>query len=664
MGALNPLLLLAAATVAVPVFLHLYHRHRARRIVFPALRYLERTEREHARQIRFRQLLLLLLRVGVLLVIVAAGARLFFRGRGSAHPPTAVVMVLDNSLSASAVVGEERVLDELRRLAVRTLDAATREDRFWIIRVGEPWLPAVPVGPVEARRIVLDTESSAAAGDLGAAVERAVELLSTSELDVREIHLLSDLQRSGFPGPAGEPAKAGDGEIPLVVWRPDRRPPSNASLVDVEVGGGLPPLEGQRSEVTVLTAGPTAEPDDRRELPVRIWLEDRLRGAATVPAGSAVSIALPPSGSGWIRGYAESDPDALRADDRRYFSYRSRPAPRVAVRGEAGRFIADATAVLEEAGQMVAADPGRADVLFTAAGRGLEARGATTAALVVPPGDPALLPALNRRLSDAGIPWRYEPAEGGPVGEAPLEGRTLPEPLEGIRVRRAFALSLVGDPPAPPGTLATWAGEPWAVEGADARGRRYLLLASSLEPASTDLPVSAAMVRFVDWTSLRWAGRARQSVDAMAGQPLPAPSGATHVRLPGGELLEIDGTRTVRATRAAGFYTFMEGDSTVTVEAVNVPPAESALERLQPGELEGLLGGRPVTVDEADAWEGAVFRVRQGPELWRPLLFLALLLLAAESLVAAAGRSEPHRPAGARVGAGAATRTSGVDVPA
>ena len=59
MGFLNPLFLFAGLAIGVPVFLHLFHRQKTRRLSFPALRYLERTEREHAREIRIRQLLLL-----------------------------------------------------------------------------------------------------------------------------------------------------------------------------------------------------------------------------------------------------------------------------------------------------------------------------------------------------------------------------------------------------------------------------------------------------------------------------------------------------------------------------------------------------------------------------------------------------------------------------
>ncbi|HUF77033.1 MAG TPA: BatA domain-containing protein, partial [Longimicrobiales bacterium] len=120
MGALNPLFLLAAVAAAVPIVLHLFQRHEKRRFSFPALRYLERTEREHAREIRLRQLLLLLTRVAVLLLLVGAGARLIFAGQGGAHAPTAVAIVLDNSMSSGLVVGERRVLDELQELALQT----------------------------------------------------------------------------------------------------------------------------------------------------------------------------------------------------------------------------------------------------------------------------------------------------------------------------------------------------------------------------------------------------------------------------------------------------------------------------------------------------------------------------------------------------------------
>ncbi|MGD8728217.1 MAG: BatA domain-containing protein, partial [Gemmatimonadota bacterium] len=436
MGALNPLFLAAAVAVAVPIFLHLFQRHETRRFSFPALRYLERTEKEHARRIKLRQLLLLLLRVAILLLLVGAGARLVVSGRGASHPPTAVAIVLDNSLSSGLVVGETRILDRLKGLARQALDQATTEDRFWVIRAGEPWLPAIPGGAAEARTAVDETEPSDGAGDLTAALQRATELLRTSDLAEREIHLLSDMQRTGFELPGGQPAA----DLPVVAWEGDYPAEENRAITSVLVGGGLPPLEGQRSALTVQAL---SDSEDTTSRAVRVVIDGRVRAAGELSAGAQASIALPPTGAGWITGYADADPDALRADDRRYFAYRSRSAPSVSVGGTPGLFLGEAISVLERSGRVEASAPGSAELIIAQEGIGLDGRGRSTAALVVPPDDPTLLPALNRRLTEAGIAWRYQPRSS--VGAGELDGSPLPEALLGTRVTRWYEIEPTGE---------------------------------------------------------------------------------------------------------------------------------------------------------------------------------------------------------------------------
>jgi len=628
MGALSPLFLLAAVAVAVPIFLHLFQRHETRRFSFPALRYLERTEKEHARRIKLRQLLLLLTRVAILLLLVGAGARLVFSGRGASHPPTAVAIVLDNSLSSGLVIGETRVLDELKELAHAALDEATDEDRFWVIRAGEPWLPAIPGGAAEARAAIDETQASDAEGDLTAALERAAELLRTSELPEREIHLLSDMQRTGFELPGAEPA----GDMPVVAWAADRDASDNRALTSVVVGGGLPPLEGQRTALTVRAL----EGEDTTRWAVRVVLDGRVRAAGELSDGAEASIALPPTGAGWVVGYADADPDALRADDRRYFAYRSRRAPTVAVAGDPGLFVAEALEVLEQSGRVTEAPAPSAELLVAIEGVGLEARGQGTATLVVPPGDATLLPALNRRLTEAGIPWRYELRTT--VGEGALEGATLPEALQGVRVVDWYLVEPTTTTAAPTAVFATVAEDRWAIEATDATGRRLLLLASPLTADATTLPVSTGMVRFVDWTATEWAG-AGGAIERAVGDHLTAPPRATRVRFPSGREEQIDGTGIVRRTGEAGPYTFLQGDSVVSVVALNPPAAESRLDRLDEDDVEGAIGPEVTLVSDARDWAGETYRARRGPEIWWPLLALAALLLLLESAIASSGRA-------------------------
>lgn len=634
MGALNPLFLLAGLAVAVPLYLHLFHRHRTRRMSFPALRYLERTEREHARQIRLRQILLLLVRVSVLVLLVGAGARLFFAGRGASHPPTAAVIILDNSMSSGLVEGERRVLDGLKELAYATLDEATDDDRFWVIRAGEPWLPALPGGPEEARAAVDETRVSEAAGDLSAALARARRLLEGTDLPAREIQLLSDLQASAFVGSGGSPA----GDIPVVAWRPPTERPPNRALARVTVGGGLPPLEGQRTEVAV-AAMEASTPDDTSRVPVRLVVNERIRGATTLPPGSEATIAMPPAGRGWILGYADADPDDLRADDRRFFAFRSRPAPVLAVQGAPGVFVDEAVAVLAEAGRVRIGTTEEADLLVSANGAGLERRPPEGAVVILPPADATLLPALNRRLAEAGIPWAFEASDR--TGEAELSGSDLPDELEGVRVGRAFTLTLSGDSPSPPRTLAEVDGGPWAVEGRGPFGRRYLLLASPLDGGSTTLPISTSMLRFVDWLASEWSGTGLALAEGVVGDHIPAPAGAAAVRFPSGSEAEIDGTRTVRGTGETGFYTFLAGDSVVSVVALNPPLDESRLAPLERDAADAAIGPEVVWVDREAAWPEETFRARQGPELWNSFLLLALLLLLVETFAATSGTGSP-----------------------
>ncbi|HEU4584871.1 MAG TPA: BatA domain-containing protein, partial [Gemmatimonadaceae bacterium] len=111
---LSPLWLIAAGAAAIPLFIHLLRRRTGARVDFPAVRYLARAEREHSRKLRLRNLLLMLLRVAAILLVAAAAARPVLRVGGGGHAPTALAVVLDNSLSTSAIVGGRPVLEDLR----------------------------------------------------------------------------------------------------------------------------------------------------------------------------------------------------------------------------------------------------------------------------------------------------------------------------------------------------------------------------------------------------------------------------------------------------------------------------------------------------------------------------------------------------------------------
>src|SRR5665213_2502487 len=133
MAFLAPLWLLAGAAAAVPLLIHLMRRRAGLRIDFPAVRYLVRAEREHSRDLRLRNLLLMILRVAAVLLITLAAAHPIVRMAGGGHARTALAVVLDNSLSTSAVVGGRPVLQQLQSRAREILRRTSASDRVWLV---------------------------------------------------------------------------------------------------------------------------------------------------------------------------------------------------------------------------------------------------------------------------------------------------------------------------------------------------------------------------------------------------------------------------------------------------------------------------------------------------------------------------------------------------
>ena len=102
---LHPWLLAGLAAAAIPILLHLLARREPPTIVFPAVRYLVTTTREHQRRLKLQNWLLLCLRTLLLVLLVLAAAAPSIPETGvSGHGPSALVLILDNSPSSGAVL--------------------------------------------------------------------------------------------------------------------------------------------------------------------------------------------------------------------------------------------------------------------------------------------------------------------------------------------------------------------------------------------------------------------------------------------------------------------------------------------------------------------------------------------------------------------------------
>jgi len=589
----HPLALLGLVAAAIPALLHLLQRRVPPELDFPAVRYLSTAERESARRLRLRHLLLLMLRTALIVVIVIAAARPLVRlkgvggggGGGGAHEPTALVVILDNSPSSGAVVDGRLVLDRLRAAAHSSIARTTSADRVWLMLSDG----VLRRGTGEALLATIDSTRSAWQRlDLVQAVERAARLVEAQPLPGREVHVLSDLQRTAVA--TGHAAVARG--VRVLAMAPGRSAANRGiATVTVSEGAAVIALSG--------SSAPPAGSDRPAPVPVTIRIgggrggggrgEISARGLGTgAVTGSAVTISLPAQSllPGWWVGEAQLEPDELRADDRRPFAWRVASPARVTATPGAGSFVAAALAVLQEGRRIVSG--GSPDVVISGGEAFTGAR-----VIVQPPADPALVGQANRALAARGVQWTWgRPGTPGPVAAPALSV------INGVQVGRRYRLEGAGSgEPGAGDVLATVNGEPWLV-----RSGNVVILASRLDTAWTALPASPGFVPFVDALVNRIvAGEAE--VDQAEGEP-----------------------RVEFRTRGA---------DTIAATAYGPDARESDLTPATPANATAALGGRDhVEVLDGERFAAARFSGTRRADVSGLLLVLALVLAAAELGVA------------------------------
>jgi len=594
---LSPFALLLASAAAVPLLLHLLRHRTGEKIEFPAVRYMLRAEREHSRELKIRNLLLMMLRVAIVLAIALAAARPIGRLFGGSHAPTALAVVLDNSLSTSAVADGSPVLARLKDAARGAVARATTGDRVWLVTADARVTGSTPS---DVRGALDRAEPLAGAGDLRAAVARAVQLVKGSGIPAQQIAIVTDGQASSW-----SVAVPLDG-VSATIFAPAIKPPRNRAVLRASAE---PPHWTPRGAVRAATSATDS-------VTFRVAVGARATARGTAAPGSDIVVRLEPTERGWLAGSVELEPDELRGDDQRFFAVHVGAAPAVVAEQGAGPFARTAVDALVQSGRV---SPG-AEIAVTGA------ESARKPAVLFAPLDAAQLGAANRALERAGIPWRYAALRSGP---APVRGTGL----SNVTATRWFALEPRGTIDAGAvDTIARVGGEPWAVAGDG-----YVLVASPLAADATDLPLRASWVPWLGAAIAdRLAGDAGAVTDVAPGVQVPRPVWARELEAPDGSVREVRDAR-IEAPARAGVYFWRRGAARAGALVVNPEAAESDLARATTAQLQArFTGGDATALADAPTWIASAFTVSGRRTLDSAFLWIALLLLAAEAVVARA----------------------------
>ena len=589
---LAPFYLLVGAAAVVPLLLHLLRRNISSRVDFPAARYLARAEQEHSRSLRLRNLLLMLLRVLLILALAFAAARPFVAGLGVGHGPTALAIVLDNSLSTTAVTGGTPTFARLRDATRALLSAATPGDRLWLVTADGRVRGGSRESLLAELARVVPIED---AGDLPLAFRRAAAAVQGSMLAAQVVAVATDGQQSAW----SSASRAG---VPVSLFVPGDAPPRNRAVLSVDA-------EPSRWTPRGTLVARIEAPDSTN---YRVVLGTRTLARGAVARGEPIQLHIAPPERGWQALRVEIDPDDFVADDARYAAVWIGAPPAVSVDESAGPFIATAVSTLVSDGRAIAGHDvsvASADVV------------PALPALILPPPDPVRLGAANRALERLGVPWRF-------ASVVTAAGTVQGTRLDGVTVSSRYRL--VHDGAAASDTLATAAGEPWVVAGAG-----YVLVASRVEPAATNFPVRAAFVPWVaDVLAQRLgapAGDAGIPISVRPGARVALPPGTDAFESAGGARIAVNGEQAT-APSERGVWFLLRAGRRIGAIVVNASAEESSLARTSATDLASRIAdarGRAST--NPGTWVHDSFaRGNQRPAT-TPLLLLALLLIAAEA---------------------------------
>lgn len=331
MGFLYPLFFLAAASLAIPVLIHLFNLRRYKTVLFPHTRFLKNIQLRSRKQSQIRYKWLLALRLLFLLILILAFAQPFFVGitTRDANKNLQVIYV-DNSPSMSLKKGARSLLDIAREGARKQVEQASPGTRFLLLSNDKPiaWQPQPPDKILQEIANLAPSPTSKNNTQILATIQ---SILQTENAPAADLYYYSDFQQNAFTA------------------HPD------ASLIKDISFHGISLQGPQPSNVFIDTALLTS-PVVQTGQPVKLVVKSRLTGKAPVDApviqlsvdgqvksavtlnfqngSSTDTLSFTVNDAGWQRMQLTVNDAGLRFDDTFRISARSAPSLSILVLNE------------------------------------------------------------------------------------------------------------------------------------------------------------------------------------------------------------------------------------------------------------------------------------------------------------------------------------------
>lgn len=608
MGFGLPWVLAGLVAVAAPILAHLLRKQKLPTQTLPTIAFLHRVHATRATRLRIVDLLLLLMRVLLVIAIVLVAAQPYRVVQSSVvDRQHALALVLDDSLSMSAIHEGSTLVERSTELAAAQLDRLPEGSEVSVVLAGKPprvWVRKSDELGVVGRALDEIDERPIRAGALCDAVRMAADLLLESELTDRRMVVFSDFT----PGAKAEQCEWPKRGVAVALEEVSTPNPDNRSIQSVEVLEDVESGAGVRLEATI--GGTDPDKADR----IRLRQRGQETQAADVNAvdGRSLAVVKVPSANKDAVVELRLDPDdVLPADNVRGVLLGSDTVHVLLVDGDPHpdprrretAFVARALEVGPQVGQTFAVETLDAQDLSENAIVRADVIVLANATL-----DERWLPMLRRFVSGGGTLWitagdRINPRAYGSVLRDLLPGRyTTSRTTDGKlslasdELPELDQVTVTGRTPIEETSLDAVVtarfsdGSPAMVEHRFRSGR-VAMLATTIDDAWTDLPYQPVFVPFVLKTLGRLAGRSLHTIEPFGAVSLPGSTSAQRMQVitPSGRTLDLpEGDRVAfRETGEIGAYRVLvngvPGPRFAFV--VNAPSEESDLVPLPVPEL-------------------------------------------------------------------------------
>jgi hypothetical protein len=349
------------AALAIPIVIHLFFRLRTKRVDLGTIRFLRIVLEDRARRRKVMRWLLLALRLACVALLVGLFARPYFSQASVTADKELVVLLIDRSATMTLKGERGRHLDQAIADALevlrRTGESARVEAAFFDHQVLPIRPPEDSNGATDIGRMIQESASLSpqyGATSYGAAMTWARDILVSAPPGPKQLHLFTDLQRSGLDWTEVAPMPP---EVEAHLHNYSRPIVNNVAVTEVKAARTwIRPGDATTVSATVLHGGafavegiplvleigrlPDETPDwkvpvaerrvDFASISGRITQRERV---TLEPGGSTtIEFEVPALSEGNWQGrvFLEYDDD-LAFDNQQYFAVSATPAYRVLV---------------------------------------------------------------------------------------------------------------------------------------------------------------------------------------------------------------------------------------------------------------------------------------------------------------------------------------------